>query len=235
MKWKKITEVVLRVLWALRLMTPPPEREATKPSNMPMPCPSPWPSGARYLLTSKSECAKTADARAAVLIGSSCSKPLRRSQVLSLLRSDCRRSKRVIDLLVLHCTDTRPNQSYTIEQLCADHERRGFGDYPGYHLYVRRDGTLYYTRPVAMMGCHVRGYNARSIGICYEGGHSASPEYRHEDNRTAEQLVVLDEVLRALHEAYPEARIVGHSELNPHKACPCLAQKASVEYAYITA
>ena len=53
------------------------------------------------------------------------------------------------------------------------------------------------------------------------------------DNRTAEQMVVLDEVLKLLHEVYPEARIVGHCELNHGKACPCLDPPASKEYKYI--
>ena len=182
---------------------------------------------------SKSECAPTVDAPAAVTFGSSCSRVLPRSQVLSLLRSDCLRSTRKISLLVLHCTDTRPDQDFTIEKLMASHRARGFGTCPGYHLYVRRDGSLYYCRPISERGCHVKGYNAISLGICYEGGHSCSPEYKHEDNRTAEQMVVLDEIFTLLHEVYPDARIVGHCELNPCKACPCLNPPASKEYKYI--
>ena len=164
---------------------------------------------------------------------SNCSKLLPRSQVLYSLQWDCRRSARKINLLVLHCSDTRPDQDFTIEKLMRSHRNKGYGAYPGYHIYVRRDGTLFYCRPVAERGCHVKGYNTSSIGICYEGGHSCSPEAKYEDNRTAEQMVALDEVLRILHEIYPEARIVGHCELNPRKACPCLDPPASVEYQYI--
>ncbi len=182
---------------------------------------------------SKSESRPNVAAPAVVTFGPRCSRPLPRSQVLSSLLSDCRRSTRRISLLVLHCSDTRPDQSFTIEKLLASHRARGFGTYPGYHLYVRRDGTLYYCRPVDVIGCHVKGYNRFSIGICYEGGHSCSPEYKYEDNRTAEQLAVLHEVFMTLHACYPEARIVGHNELNRHKACPCLRPKASVEYRYI--
>jgi N-acetyl-anhydromuramyl-L-alanine amidase AmpD len=140
---------------------------------------------------------------------------------------------RKINLLVLHCSDTRPDQDFTIEKLMRSHRARGFGTYPGYHLYVRRDGSLYYCRPVSERGCHVKGHNSNSVGICYEGGHSCSPEYKYEDNRTAEQMVVLDEIFTLLHEVWPEARIVGHCELNPCKACPCLDPPASVEYSYI--
>ncbi len=164
---------------------------------------------------------------------SNCSKLLPRSQVLYSLQWDCRRSTRKINLLVLHCSDTRPDQDFSIEKLMTSHRAKGYGSYPGYHIYVRRDGTLFYCRPVAERGCHVKGYNTNSIGICYEGGHSNNPEAKYEDNRTAEQMVALDEVLRILHEIYPEARIVGHCELNPRKACPCLDPPASVEYRYI--
>ena len=139
---------------------------------------------------------------------------------------------------MVHCTDTRPSQEFTIEKLKASHKREGFGEYPGYHLYIRRDGTLYYCRPLSVRGCHVRGYNEHSIGVCYEGGHRENeivlsgwkkekgegknlPASKYEDNRTPAQKEVLREVLRTLHEMYPGARICGHRELNPHKACPC--------------
>ena len=191
------------------------------------------PSNPSNTTSSKSGSARNVEKLAAVTFGSSCSRVLPRSQVLSLLRSDCLRSTRKISLLVLHCTDTRPDQDFTIEKLIASHRARGFGTCPGYHLYVRRDGSLFYCRPVSERGCHVKGYNAISLGICYEGGHSCSPEYKHEDNRTAEQMVVLDEIFTLLHAIYPDARIVGHCELNPCKACPCLDPPASVEYSYI--
>ena len=179
MKLKQIVTAILRILWMLRKS--PPAMEPPKPMKP-------------IVLNSKSECAPTVDAPAVVNFGSSCSRVLPRSQVLSLLRSDCRRSTRRINLLVLHCSDTRPDQDFTIEKLMRCHRARGFGTYPGYHLYVRRDGSLYYCRPIAERGCHVKGHNSNSVGICYEGGHSCSPEYKYEDNRTAEQKVVLDEI-----------------------------------------
>ena len=176
---------------------------------------------------------------------------LSRSELQSLLRLASQASAvrsgqpREINLIVLHCTDTRPSQDFTIEKLKASHKARGFGDYPGYHLYVRRDGTLYYCRPIALKGCHVAGHNANSIGVCYEGGHRENeialsggkkekgegkslPASKYEDNRTPAQIEVLREVLRTLHELYPQARICGHRDLNPNKACPCF--DATAEY-----
>ncbi len=248
MEWKKIAKVLLRILW---MMAPPWSVEGSKgsisskslkglkvqkkdemgqatpqtPQTLQTPQ-TPQPS-------SKSESAVIAAEHVGATYSSNCSRLLPRSQVLYSLQWDCHHSTRKIDLLVLHCSDTRPDQDFTIEKLMRSHRNKGYGAYPGYHIYVRRDGTLFYCRPVAERGCHVKGYNTSSIGICYEGGHSCSPDVKYEDNRTAEQMVALDEVLRILHEIYPDARIVGHCELNPHKACPCLDPPASVEYQYI--
>ena len=150
---------------------------------------------------------------------------------------------------MLHCSDTRPSQTYSIEQLKRDHAKRGFDAYPGYHFYVTRDGTLYYCRPLSTPGCHVKGYNAHSIGICYEGGHRENeivlsggekekgkmknlPVSKYEDNRTAEQMITLHFLLCTLHEMFPEARICGHRDLpGVAKACPCFDAKQ--EYGYI--
>ena len=131
-----------------------------------------------------------------------------------------------------------------MEKLIACHKARGFGEYAGYHFYIRRDGTLYYTRPVYLKGCHVAGHNANSIGICSEGGHREDDVIikmsngkchvsKYEDNRTAEQVVVLHELLTTLHSLLPDAKLCGHHDLNPGKACPCMDPPAAVEYAYI--
>lgn len=44
-----------------------------------------------------------------------------------------------IKFLVLHCSATRRNQDYSVEQLRRDHKARGFYDI-GYHFYIRRMG-----------------------------------------------------------------------------------------------
>ena len=226
-KWKRTMIWILNILFRIGTASPgmqrPRNRDEMRTALM---------NGATVGTLTNHGAMPSVDASAVVTFGPNCSRPLPRSQVLSLLRSDCRASRRKIDLLVLHCSATWPSVDYTIEKLTKDHRRRGFGDWPGYHVYVRKDGTLFYCRPVSQMGCHVKGWNARSIGVCYEGGLSEDT-HKPLDTRTAEQMVVLHEVLTALHEACPEARIVGHHELNEKKACPCLDFPASHEYAYI--
>ena len=48
--------------------------------------------------------------------------------------------------------------------------------------------------------------------------------------RTEAQKASLRRLLADLHRRYPHARIVGHHDLNPQKACPCIADVAK-EYA----
>ena len=75
--------------------------------------------------------------------------------------------KRTINLIVVHCSATRVNQNFSIEDLEACHKARGFAEI-GYHYYITKDGTLYPGRHEDKVGAHARHYNQHSIGICYE-------------------------------------------------------------------
>ena len=127
-------------------------------------------------------------------------------------------------MIVLHCSATRENQNFTIEQLEACHKARGFRTI-GYHFYITKDGTLYPGRPESQIGAHAKGYNAHSIGICYEGGLDAHG--RSKDTRTEAQKITMEELLRSLLVDSPDAEIVGHRDLpGVHKDCPCFDTKA---------
>ena len=76
---------------------------------------------------------------------------------------------RRIDLIVIHCSATRVDRTLTAFDLETLHRRRGFNG-TGYHYYIRKDGTTLLTRPIERIGAHAKGFNASSIGICYEGG-----------------------------------------------------------------
>ena len=133
------------------------------------------------------------------------------------------KNKRNISLIVLHCSATRVNQNFTIEQLEACHKARGFQTI-GYHYYITKDGTLYPGRPESQMGAHAKGFNAHSIGICYEGG--LDKDGNPADTRTPAQKRALVSLLQNLAIDYPDAEIIGHRDLPwVKKACPCFDVK----------
>ena len=126
---------------------------------------------------------------------------------------------RMIDMIVVHCSATRSNRRYPLEQLRHDHVAvNGWRDI-GYHFYITLDGVVHPCRPIERMGAHARGYNAHSIGICYEGGLDAVGNPK--DTRTDAQKTAIRQLIMRLKKTYPLAVIVGHRDLNPQKACPC--------------
>ena len=135
---------------------------------------------------------------------------------------------RRIDLIVIHCTASRPDQHLSLAMLDQMHKARGW-KCCGYHYYITRDGQLYQGRPEEMVGAHARHYNAHSIGICYEGGLDASGHAA--DTRTPAQKATMLTLLQSLKLDYPNAEIMGHCELEGvHKACPCFDVQSYRDY-----
>jgi N-acetyl-anhydromuramyl-L-alanine amidase AmpD len=117
-----------------------------------------------------------------------------------------------VDLLVVHCSATKPTQDIGAKEIDAWHRKAGWLMI-GYHFVIRRDGTVEEGRPADRVGSHVRGHNSNSIGICMVGG--VDDKMRPADNFTPEQKLALLVLLRRLREENPEARICGHRELSP--------------------
>ena len=136
---------------------------------------------------------------------------------------------RKINLIVIHCSATRCNQRYTVDQLRDDHNARFHNKGIGYHYYIERDGQVYQTRPEEEVGMHALHYNAHSIGICYEGGLDEKGNYA--DTRTPAQRATMIALLRALKVDYPDAEIVGHCQLpGVSKPCPCFSCQEYRDY-----
>lgn len=128
-------------------------------------------------------------------------------------------SPKSVKYLVLHCSATRCNQDYPVEQLRRDHLARGFRDI-GYHFYVRKDGSCTQHRLLLEVGAHARPYNRCSIGICYEGGLDANGCIA--DTRTAAQKDAMFWLIINLHHRFPDIKVIlGHRDLpGVQKACP---------------
>ena len=129
-----------------------------------------------------------------------------------------------VRFLVLHCSASRCNQDYSVEQLRRDHKARGFYDI-GYHFYIRKDGTMTQHRKLLEVGAHARPYNRCSIGICYEGG--LDEQGKPCNTLNSLQFERIKELLVVLKRLFPKAEIVGHRDLpgTSPKECPCFEAK----------
>lgn len=143
---------------------------------------------------------------------------------------------RMINLIVVHCSASRVDRDFTEFDLDTCHRRRGMNG-PGYHYYVRKNGAIKLTRPTDRIGAHARGYNANSIGVCYEGG--LDKQGHPADTRTPWQRHSLRVLIRALLMDHPGCRVCGHRDLSPDRngngeiepeewirQCPCFDVKA---------
>lgn len=131
--------------------------------------------------------------------------------------------RREIDLIVLHCSATRPSSDVDADRIRRWHMRDNNWRDIGYHWVIRRSGELETGRDESDPGAHVRGHNANSIGICMVGGidENGLPD----SNFTLEQWNTLRSLLYDVLGRYPGSRIVGHRDLDAGKACPCFDAK----------
>lgn len=140
---------------------------------------------------------------------------------------------REIDLIVVHCSATKPTQHVNAAVIRGWHTSspKNWSDI-GYHAVIAKSGMLEAGRPLERAGAHVRGHNKNSIGICMVGG--IDQVGQPQNNFTDAQFTTLRAYLDTLAHMYPNARIVGHRDLSPDidgdgeveewewlKSCPC--------------
>lgn len=119
--------------------------------------------------------------------------------------------------IVIHCASTKPSMDIGAKEIDRWHRERGWLKI-GYGKVIRRDGTVEQGREDNAVQAHVKGYNHIAYGLCLVGG--LSEDNKNEDNFTAEQWQSLYNTLNELIAKYPDARIVGHYELDESKTCP---------------
>ena len=142
---------------------------------------------------------------------------------------------RNIDSIIVHCSATKAGQDFTATDIDRWHRERGFNGI-GYHYVIRLDGKLEKGRDVALAGAHCKGWNERSVGICYIGG--LDENGRPADTRTNAQKRVLYQIIMDLQREYNILQVLGHRDTSPDlngdgviepyeyvKACPCFDVK----------
>lgn len=137
-----------------------------------------------------------------------------------------KKSKRKINLIVVHCTATEEGKDFTVDWIRRVHKNKGYADI-GYHYVIYRDGSLHEGRNVNIIGAHARNHNINSIGVVYIGGCPRGNTHANKDTRTKEQKETLLRLLKDLKKIYPNAKIVGHKDVN---ATGCPSFDAKIEY-----
>ena len=133
-------------------------------------------------------------------------------------------SMRVINKVIIHCTDSPDSLDIDVRDVNRWHLDRGWSGI-GYHYFLKRNGTIQIGRPVEKIGAHVRGHNHDSIGVCWAG----------RNNITTKQYKSLLLLLRGLKSQYKLTvdDFFGHTELDNNKTCPNLdMQKIRAELVF---
>ncbi len=131
--------------------------------------------------------------------------------------------ERQVDMVVVHCSDSKWGDAAVIDQWHKERNWSGIG-YHGVFLNGHRtsraeynpdeDGVLESGRPIDTVGAHCRGHNRRSVGLCLIGKEEFT------EAQMEGLLHNLEELLR--HFGLDADAVYGHYELDDHKTCPNL-------------
>ncbi len=145
-----------------------------------------------------------------------------------------------IHTAVIHCSATPEGHEVTAEDVDEWHRARGWSMI-GYHDLIQLNGTTERGRPYTRRGCHVKGNNINTIGICMVGG--LNEEGDPTNTFTDAQWSSLIMKLLNAREICPNLRqAVGHRSYSPDlngdglitpdewiKACPCFSVTAKLK------
>lgn len=127
-----------------------------------------------------------------------------------------------VDLVVIHCTelpDLATAREYGERVLYEPRADVGGTGNSG-HFYIDRDGSVHRWVPLDRVAHHVRGYNARSVGIelVNTGRYPDWLDSRRQamdESYTEAQIAALTALLRRLQAELPSLRfIAGHEDLD---------------------
>ena len=128
--------------------------------------------------------------------------------------------------IFIHCTatpsDWRPDNTSAerVQAIRQMHiKERGWADI-GYHWLIDRDGTVLPGRKETVIGAHVAGHNAGTIGISLFGGLTSKPHDPFLKNFTNRQQVALVDLIDDIMARTAIEWIKGHNQVDAGKACP---------------
>lgn len=119
---------------------------------------------------------------------------------------------RTIKYIIVHCTDGHTTD--TVETLWRVFRQRGW-KHAGYHYAITGDGKIHQLEEESSVANGARGYNQRGIHVAWVGGYKGGMP-------TEAQAKSLHMMIKNLRHRYPEAKVMGHCEVNKSKQCPLI-------------
>lgn len=142
--------------------------------------------------------------------------PISESPLPYVERLEQRRAEQ-IELVVIHCTELPDLEA---ARIAGERVLYSSGTGNSGHFYIDRDGQVHVWVPVERVAHHVRGHNARSIGIELVN-RGRFPNWLARDSQvmsepyTSQQIDALRALLRQLQTRLPNLReIAGHEDLD---------------------
>ena len=138
--------------------------------------------------------------------------------------------------LVIHCTDTPEGREISADDIRRWHlVERGWHQV-GYtdmiHLDGRVERLVENNDDAYVDGWEITngalGHNSHSRHVVYVGGRARNNR-TPADTRTPAQVEALTRIIKKFNELAPNAKIIGHRDLNKGKACPSFDVKAFVK------
>jgi hypothetical protein len=128
---------------------------------------------------------------------------------------------RTIEWIVLHSAGAVDKQGKAVHQSIGvirnyHREHNGWSDI-GYHWYVEHDGQGKRGLEDAVVGAHVKGFNAHSLGLCVSGHGDYETWNQDQRNEVVRQCVAWCVKYRLRAE-----QVIGHHEADEHGVAPIL-------------
>ncbi len=124
---------------------------------------------------------------------------------------------RKVTRVFIHCTASELKKHDSVAAIREMHLDRGWSDI-GYHLFIRKNGTLESGRDLEKIPAAQKGHNTNSIAICLHG--------LKKDKFTEAQFNTLKQLCIDINKAYDgEISFHGHCEV-ASKSCPVFDYKS---------
>lgn len=134
-----------------------------------------------------------------------------------MFRAINRNPGREISGAIVHWSASFLDQNVGTEWIDKVHRARGFSGC-GYHVIIRRDGTMQRGRPMNRSGAHDINNNDNFLGFCFIGGinefssKAVKPYWRYAsvESLTPAQFKTYEGLMRTFYKVFPYAQVQGH-------------------------